>query len=504
MTYAKLLELYPPHPSHVKEEIELELEKARKAVIRADCSIIVLDDDPTGTQTVHDIDVYTDWAMDSIQSGFGSPMFFVLTNSRAFSKEKTEAVHRDIAQKILEQKIAQKKDFIVVSRGDSTLRGHYPIETSSMNEVFLENNLPMDGEIIVPFFPEGGRYTTDDIHYVRQGDEMIPAGETEFAKDKTFGYKSSNLKDWVKEKTTGVNQTTRANQITGASQSIEVSEATEARQATGVSQGEEIISIPLKWLRARDYQGITDALCKCENFNKVIVNAVDYDDIRVFAAAFFNAVNKGKRFLFRSAAAMVKVLGGVSDQPLLSSAQLQDYGNPNGGLIIVGSHVARTTAQLEILKKEGSVKFIEMDQHLALDSAAFDKEADRVLDLTEKSLMSGQNTVVMTRRERFDLGTNQEDELRLAVTIGDKLTGIVNRLAVRPSFIIAKGGITSSDVATKGLGIKKARVAGQILPGVPVWQAGPESKYPGLMLIIFPGNVGDEDAVLQAVNKCGK
>lgn len=491
MTYLEFLSMYPPHPRHVKEEIEFALDEARKAAGGEKRSIVVLDDDPTGTQTVHDVDVYTDWSIESIQSGFGSPMFFVLTNSRAFSKEKTEAVHRDIAQKILAQNEAQKKDFIVVSRGDSTLRGHYPIETSSMNAVFLENNLPMDGEIIVPFFPEGGRYTIGDIHYVRQGEELTPAGETEFAKDKTFGYKSSNLIDWVKEKNADSND------------AAGVGQATETDRPVAVNQGETVTSIPLEWLRTRDYERITDALCQCENFGKIIVNAVDYDDLRVFATAFFNAIAKGKRFLFRSAAAMVKVLGGVSDQPLLSSIQLKDSVNPNGGLIVVGSHVARTTSQLETLKKEGAVHVIEMNQHLALDPAAFEQEADRVLKLTEKSLLAGQNTVVMTRRERFDLGTSQEEELRLAVTIGDKLTGIVSRLSVRPSFIIAKGGITSSDVATKGLSIKKARVAGQILPGVPVWQAGAESKYPDLMLIIFPGNVGDEDALLQAVNKFG-
>jgi uncharacterized protein YgbK (DUF1537 family) len=153
------------------------------------------------------------------------------------------------------------------------------------------------------------------------------------------------------------------------------------------------------------------------------------------------------------------------------------------------------------LKAAGQVEFIELNQHLATDSAAFDKETERVLGLAVKNISSGKDTVVMTRRERFDLGTSPEEELRLAVTIGDKLVSIVRDFPVRPSFVVAKGGITSSDVATKGLGIKKARIAGQILPGVPVWQAGSESKYPELMLVIFPGNVGDEDALLQVVSK---
>jgi len=436
-----------------------------------DFTIVVLDDDPTGTQTVHNVDVYTDWSTESIKSGFASPdrLFFILTNSRAFDEKTTEEVHRDIAQKIFEQAKLQKKDFIVISRGDSTLRGHYPIETACMQDVFKENGLPMDGEIVIPFFPEGGRITIDDVHYVRQGENLIPAAETEFARDKTFGYKNSNLKNWIEEKTSG-----------------------EYKAA-------DVLSISLELLNAKDYARITEILCNCKNFSKVIVNATEYEHIRVFAKAFFDAMAGGKRFIFRSAAAMVKVLGDISDKPLLTTAQLKDAQNPNGGLIIAGSHVAKTTAQLCALRKGSNVEFIELNQHLAIDDAAFDTEVKRVLALTNKSILSGKDTVVMTRRERFDLGTDKESELKLAVKISDGLSDIVRLLSTRPSFVVSKGGITSSDTAVKGLGIKKAKVAGQILPGVPVWQAGDDSKYPGLMLVIFPGNVGDEDALLKVV-----
>ncbi len=107
-----------------------------------------------------------------------------------------------------------------------------------------------------------------------------------------------------------------------------------------------------------------------------------------------------------------------------------------------------------------------------------------------------------TRRERFDLNTgNREDELRLAVKISDAVTSVVARLSTRPDFIIAKGGITSSEIGTKALGCRKARVMGQILKGVPVWETGPESKFPGIPYVIFPGNVGDENALYDAVQK---
>ena len=70
---------------------------------------------------------------------------------------------------------------------------------------------------------------------------------------------------------------------------------------------------------------------------------------------------------------------------------------------------------------------------------------------------------------------------------------MIGKLPVRPSFIVAKGGITSSDVGVKALRVRKALVKGQIRPGIPVWQTGEESTFPGLPYVIFPGNVGAED-----------
>ena len=168
--------------------------------------IIVLDDDPTGVQTVHGISVYTDWTVESLEQGFeeDNAMFFILTNSRGFTAAETAKAHSEIAANIVEVAKQQNKDFIVISRGDSTLRGHYPLETEVLKDT-IETNLGIqyDGEVILPFFKEGGRYTVDNIHYVQSEDYLVPAGETEFAKDRTFGYSKSHLGEWVEEKTNG-------------------------------------------------------------------------------------------------------------------------------------------------------------------------------------------------------------------------------------------------------------------------------------------------------------
>jgi len=83
--------------------------------------------------------------------------------------------------------------------------------------------------------------------------------------------------------------------------------------------------------------------------------------------------------------------------------------------------------------------------------------------------------------------------------VSDALIAIVQGLAVTPRYLIAKGGITSSDTATHGLGVRRAVVLGQAIPGVPVWQLGAESKYPGLGYVVFPGNVGADTALADLV-----
>ena len=51
--------------------------------------IVVLDDDPTGVQTVHDVSVYTGWTHESVLAGFreANNLFYILTNSRGFTED---------------------------------------------------------------------------------------------------------------------------------------------------------------------------------------------------------------------------------------------------------------------------------------------------------------------------------------------------------------------------------------------------------------------------------
>jgi uncharacterized protein YgbK (DUF1537 family) len=452
--------------SFVNETLEAELRNLGK-------KLIVLDDDPTGVQTVHGLSVYTDWSLESIEQGFKekASMFFILTNSRGLIASETGIVHREIAANIAAVAKKLNQPFLIISRGDSTLRGHYPLETEMLKETIeAYSDMKFDGEVIIPFFKEGGRFTVDNIHYIQYGDDLVPVGETEFALDRTFGYKKSHLGEWIEEKSNG---------------------AFKAADTTYIS---------LNSIRSLDIDRIMNQLLQVADFNKIVVNAVDYSDVKIFSIALIRAMKEGKNFSFRSAAAFTKVIGGVSDKALLTRKELVTERSDRGGLILVGSHVKKTTEQLEQLMTYSSIQFIEFDCHLVTKPDAFQVEVDRVIALTEAMLAAGKTVTVYTRRERLDLGEGrQEEELQLSIKIADAVTSIVQRLQVRPSYIVAKGGITSSDIGCKGLRVKRAVVAGQIKPGIPVWVTGEESKFPGIPYIIFPGNVGTPTTLKEVV-----
>ena len=171
-----------------------------------DRKIVVLDDDPLGIQTTHDLIVYTDWDRESVLDGFlgENKLFFIMTNSRSFTEEKTARVYREIAAVINEVSEETGIGYILMNRSDSTLRGHFPLETAVLREEIEKNtDKKIDGEILCAFFEEGGRFTLNNIHYVRYGGELVPANETEFARDATFGYTSATLPEYVEEKTNG-------------------------------------------------------------------------------------------------------------------------------------------------------------------------------------------------------------------------------------------------------------------------------------------------------------
>lgn len=467
VTLESMLEKYKNHKYNsleVKNKLSGEIEKNER-------KIIVLDDDPTGVQTIHDIYVYTDWSEETIRKGFKAPekLFCILTNSRSLTEEQTTVLHREIARNIIKVSKEENQDFLIISRGDSTLRGHYPLETQILKDNLEQAGKVIHGEILFPFFKEGGRFTAEDIHYVKKEDELIPAGETEFAGDKTFGFTKSNLCQYIEEKT------------------------------EGKFKAEKVTSISLKSLRNLEYDVITEQLLKLENFDKAIVNALDYQDVEVFCVSLFRALKNGKNFMFRTAASFLKVIGGISDIPLLTRADMIKTEENHGGMIVVGSHTAKTTEQLNELKSLPNLEFIEFNSDFVLEDK-LEEEVIRVVNLCENLIKKGTTAAVYTRRKLLTLKEDTPEKALLrSVKISEAVQELVGRLTIKPDFVLAKGGITSSDVGVKALKVKEAFILGQVKPGIPVWKTDEESKFPGIPYIIFPGNVGEKNTLKEVV-----
>lgn len=441
-----------------------------------DSCVVALDDDPTGVQTVHDIDVVTAWEGPLLEEMLApkNRLFFVLTNSRSFSSERTQRVHEEIAADLSLASRRTGRPVLLVSRSDSTLRGHFPLETETLRRVMQENgHPPFAGEVLCPFFREGGRFTLNGVHYVQEGEWLVPAARTEFAADRTFGYHYSRIADYIEEKT------------------------------GGRTSAEQVIEVTLRELRGLCWQEMEQKLMRAEGFRYIVADALEEADVQALAIVLMRLMKRGFPYIFRSAAAVPKVWGHVQDRPLLGREEMLERSAEGGGLVVVGSHVRKSTEQLECLAASGlPLEMIEFRVDGWQLEETLEQESLRVRTRAEQAMAAGRTAVVYTSRELVaPEGATPEEMLRISVRIADAVTRIVQELSFRPRFLIAKGGITSSEIGVKALGVRRALVAGQAAPGIPVWKTGPESRFPGLSYIIFPGNVGSRETLRDIVEK---
>jgi uncharacterized protein YgbK (DUF1537 family) len=152
---------------------------------------------------------------------------------------------------------------------------------------------------------------------------------------------------------------------------------------------------------------------------------------------------------------------------------------------------------------EGRVVGVEIDVRRLLDDGQQAEEIEQAIAATNKAVERGQDTVVYTSRNIIS-GLNDAHSLQIGQRVSGSLVQVIAALTHRPRYLVAKGGITSSDVATAGLGARRAMILGQVLPGVPVWELGDETRYPGIAYIVFPGNVGSECALVDIRNRLGE
>jgi uncharacterized protein YgbK (DUF1537 family) len=454
-------ELVPDWPEDLLPAIQAE-------IARSKYKIVILDDDPTGTQTAKDLPVLTHWSQEALQDELLQeyPAFFILTNSRSLTEPAACQLAREIGTNLKRASDETGIRSVLISRSDSTLRGHFPAEVDVMAKTMGKAELPY---LILPFFLEGGRYTVNDVHYVQEKDQLIPAAETPFAKDAAFGFRCSNLKDWVEEKSGG---RIRAAQVT---------------------------SITIDDIRLGGPVRVADILSKVPPGGACIVNAASYRDMAVVVTALLEVEKSGKEFLYRTAASFVRTRTGLDHRTKLLAKDELTSNNSHGGLFVIGSYVKKTGLQVEALLSKTDITAIEVHVDALLDPLRRQTEIAQVAAETSSALSAGRDTAIYTSRQLVT-GENGAASLAIGQTVSDSLIEIVKAITVQPRYLVAKGGITSSDVATKGLGVKRSMVMGQAQPGVPAWKLGPESRYPGMPYIIFPGNVGDNDALVNIKN----
>jgi uncharacterized protein YgbK (DUF1537 family) len=181
---------------------------------------------------------------------------------------------------------------------------------------------------------------------------------------------------------------------------------------------------------------------------------------------------------------------------LLTAADLSPGQSRGGGLIVAGSYIQKSSQQIEAVQALPGVASLEVSVERLLDPAGRDQEVARVRLAAGEALASGRNALIYTSR-RLITGTDESSSLQIGQGVSQALVDIVAGLSQKPAWIIAKGGITSSDIATKALNIRRAQVLGQAIPGVPIWRAGEGSRWPGLIYVVFPGNVGGPEAIAQ-------
>ncbi|MDW3645526.1 MAG: four-carbon acid sugar kinase family protein [Bacteroidia bacterium] len=438
-------------------------EAIQERMRQRDCSVIVLDDDPTGTQTVHGISVLTEWSTKVIQKELEAktPLFFIMTNSRSLLPQKAKELAIEIGQNIGEASRKTGRDTIIISRSDSTLRGHYPIE--------VEGLLQASGELdtirfIIPVFFEGGRITFQDVHYVREKEHMIPAAQTPYAKDPVFGYSSSDLKYYVEEKT------------------------------KGTLKASEVFSLSIQELRNSSEEELVGKLSALPAATTCIINAAHPYDLQRFIIALLDSKRAA---ICRTAASFVSAMAALPDKELLRASDWKRK-ESSGKLILLGSHVPKSTAQVLNLLSHDALHSFELNLEELLFSDTADEQLKKIIKEMNALLQEDASVLVYTQRKLITAASDAEN-LHIAERVSDLLCQIAAGLEKAPHFIVAKGGITSSDIATKSLNIKKALVMGQVFPGVPVWRAGPESKFPDMPYVVFPGNVGEEDTLSKLI-----
>lgn len=446
--------------------------------------LVALDDDPTGSQAVHGVQVVTVDDQDEFRRALDTEAgsCFVLTNSRSLGEADAVELTKTVAGELFALAAERGVPLDIVSRSDSTLRGHVVAEVTALNEA-RQTALGhgYDAVLFAPSYLESGRVTADDIHWAKVGDEFVAVGSTEFARDATFGFHCSNLREFV----------------------VEV--------GRGAVLPDKIRTISLRDIRLGGPNRVAEMLADVTNLDFVVINALSYSDLEVIALGALRAGRNGKSLLYRSGPSLVRALDGQDPIEPLTAQQiwkdvpeLAEAADVQHGLVVVGSHVGQTSRQIQALQAATPMTEIAVDVPtlLGLPDAA---RASYVAALAARvsEALPASDVLVYTSRSLVT-GFDGDESLRIARIVSGAVSDVVRlSLDARPAWIIAKGGVTSHDVAIHGLGIRRAEVVGQLFPGIiSVFRAiDADPRATGRPYVVFAGNVGDVNSLTQVVAK---
>ncbi len=437
--------------------------------------IVVIDDDPTGSQTVNNCLLLLKWDYSTLVKGFEceSNLFFILANTRSLSENDAKLTIKEICnnlKEVIAYEYSKKEEIIFVSRGDSTLRGHNFLEPNTINNCLG----PFDATFHIPAFIEGKRLTVNGCHFV----DKIPVDQTIFAEDKIFGYKTSNIKNLLF-------QQSKSQINLDDIQNIKLSDF-------------EILEVDEKNI-------IFQKLKNLKNNTHVIVDIENYSQLNKFSLVI-NKLSKQKRFLFRTAASFISSISDIKSNPQedIFFSNVIRKNNENKflpGLVVVGSFIELSTLQLKNLLKISRCEPIELDVFEFFRIISSENNQDKMKLFRNKLLLEirsnlnkGKTPVLFTSRKFMSLDCSEQFNFynSLALFIANLVADLKNEIG----YLISKGGITTNVILSNGLKADYVYLEGQIITGISLvtYKLRNDEKLP---IVTFPGNIGTQDTLLK-------
>ena len=415
----------------------------------------MLDDDPTGVQTLAGLTVVLDWQPPRVAAAFehGSAVH-LLTNSRAFSPAEARALAASAARAVAEA----APEAAVVLRGDSTLRGH--VLEEYLGVVDARSSAGYPPLLLAPALPTAGRVTVGGVQYLERGGARVPVHLTEFAADGQFSFRSSRLLEWAEERSAGL-----------------------FKAADGIEVG-------LADVRSSGGRAVTEALeraARAARPTAIAADAETADDVAAVAHGFRLAVTSGVEVVLRCGPAVAGALGGAT------AAALSEMPSAEEVLLICGSYVAGSGRQLKALAGRYPQAMVEVDAHLL--AAGDQTQLAEAAAAVSARLDSHGLAVLATPRARPSSLANLASGLQVA----DGVAQIVRQVDRPRAVIVVKGGVTSAVVLRNALRAVEADVIGPVLPGVALWRADDDQGRERIVVVV-PGNVGEDGLLVRIID----